>query len=283
MFNKKSHTTEDELLELLFEGRNKDYGAYELRKQYKSHLKTAVWIVLLSTVVIWLLADFSGKERMPVFHEYQVNKVELRNYRQPKPPVKTIKDHVPIKRKTQNPPPVATDVYAPPVIRAKPDDIIRFPKISVDSLHDAISVLKEEGAHEQFDIKPKDDTVLHDIKIAVSKRLDASIEDAYTKVQRVPLYVGGKAAWLVYLKSNLKIAVPLQNGAMPGPYLVTIAFLVHPDSTTSDFKIVRDPGYGAGQEALRVVKGSGKWVPGMKGNKIVTFAQLQDVLFEVHE
>lgn len=113
--------------------------------------------------------------------------------------------------------------------------------------------------------------------------IDPLFDIATVKVTSIPQFLGGKVGWDNFLKRNLNMFVPLRKGAMPATYIAIVGFYVHPDSSVSNFKIVKDPGYGMGEEALRVIKMSGRWIPGTKNNKPITFTQLQTIVFKVTE
>ncbi|MGZ3812139.1 MAG: energy transducer TonB, partial [Mucilaginibacter sp.] len=50
---------------------------------------------------------------------------------------------------------------------------------------------------------------------------------------------------------------------------VYIGFIVEKDGTLSNLKILREPGYGSGKEALRVMSLSPKWEPGIQNGRKV--------------
>lgn len=84
-----------------------------------------------------------------------------------------------------------------------------------------------------------------------------------------------------FLTTNLRGEVPVTNGAAPGKYQVIAQFVVDPQGNVSDAKVIKDPGYGMGTEAIRVIKTSGKWQPAMMNGKPVKAYRKQPITFVV--
>ncbi|WP_166925374.1 energy transducer TonB [Flavobacterium poyangense] len=80
-----------------------------------------------------------------------------------------------------------------------------------------------------------------------------------------PEFPGGIEAFNKYVEQNFKI--PNTNTALKGKIYAT--FIIEKDGSLSDIKILRDIGYETGKEAIRVLKGAPKWIPGKANNKLV--------------
>ncbi|MEA9411704.1 MULTISPECIES: energy transducer TonB [unclassified Flavobacterium] len=78
-----------------------------------------------------------------------------------------------------------------------------------------------------------------------------------------PEFPGGLIGFDSFIKQNYKN--PTDN--LKGKIYVT--FIIEKDGSLSDIKILRDIGYGTGAEAIRVLKTSPKWTPGIQNNKQV--------------
>jgi hypothetical protein len=79
-------------------------------------------------------------------------------------------------------------------------------------------------------------------------------DSIYFKVDENFSFPGGDSAWNDYLKSNLKIKVPADNGAAMGRYVVIVKFVVRKDGSAYDVRCENDPGYGMCEEAQRIIK-----------------------------
>ncbi|MCF3108400.1 M56 family metallopeptidase [Niabella sp. CC-SYL272] len=104
--------------------------------------------------------------------------------------------------------------------------------------------------------------------------------EVYTKVEQDARYSGD---WSRYLTTNLRGEVPVENGAVPGNYQIIVQFIVDVEGNISDAKVIKDPGFGMGAEALRVIKQSGKWTPATMNGKNVKAYRKQPITFQVTE
>ena len=96
----------------------------------------------------------------------------------------------------------------------------------------------------------------------------ASKEDVYDVVETVPIPSGGMAGWSAYLSANLGYPTMARRKGIEGT--VIVAFVVNTDGTVSDFELLQGIGGGCDEEALRIVRSSPKWTPGMQDGKVVS-------------
>jgi len=89
----------------------------------------------------------------------------------------------------------------------------------------------------------------------------------FTAVEKEPGFNGGMDAFFEFLRQNLKYPEAARKNNVQGK--VIISFIVEKDGSLSDIKVLRDIGYGAGDEAIRVMKLSPKWNPGNQNGRLV--------------
>lgn len=89
----------------------------------------------------------------------------------------------------------------------------------------------------------------------------------FTEVEQAPGYPGGVDKFFKFLQQNIKYPAEARNKKIQGK--VFVSFIVEKDGSLSNIKVVRDPGAGCGAEALRVMKLSPKWNPGIQNGKKV--------------
>ncbi|TDE45605.1 hypothetical protein E0I26_05825 [Flavobacterium rhamnosiphilum] len=70
-----------------------------------------------------------------------------------------------------------------------------------------------------------------------------------------------------FVGKNFNIPEEVEKNKIKGKVYLT--FIVEMDGTLSDIKIIKDMGYGTGDEAVRVLKLSPKWIPAKINNKPV--------------
>ncbi|WP_220399666.1 energy transducer TonB [Filimonas effusa] len=96
-------------------------------------------------------------------------------------------------------------------------------------------------------------------------------------------FPGGDAAFREFLAKHLRKEVAAKNGAPVGLHKVVVAFLIEKDGSVSEVKILEDPGYGTGEEVMRVIKKSPRWFPATIQGKPVRYRQRQSISFAVSE
>ena len=82
-----------------------------------------------------------------------------------------------------------------------------------------------------------------------------------------PQFPGGMAEFYKLVGMNFKTPAEADKNKVQGKMF--IQFMVEKDGSLSDFKILKDLGYGMAEEAIRVVKLSPKWIPGTENGKSV--------------
>jgi len=240
-------------LDIVFEGRNKVYGAYELRK---SNNKTAVKALVIGAIVfaiavslpliVSLLPDSSEADEVL---DTKIVSIKL-------PPKEDIKKNIP---PPPPPPPKVDQVkFVKPVV-AKAEEITEEPPKTVE-IKD-----KKLGA---VTIKGDPDAVLTVEPVgtgtaAVVEEVDNQIYNT-AGIEVKPDFPGGINKFYKFVGDNYQ--TPEEDG-LKGKVYVT--FVVEKDGSLTDIKVIRDIGYGTGKEAIRVLKKSPKWSPGVQNGKPV--------------
>jgi len=86
-------------------------------------------------------------------------------------------------------------------------------------------------------------------------------------IEQMPDFPGGMSAFYKYIASTFKMPEAARKNKVSGR--VIASFVVETDGTLTDIKILRDLGSGIGEEAIRVMQESPKWVPGKQNGKLV--------------
>ena len=264
-----------DLLDIVFEGKNKDYGAYELRKKYNRRISLALGITgAIAVLAIGgnLLANqmsASDKDTSEV-RDVVIENVKENNEPPPPPPPPP---------KTPPPPKVETAKFTPPII--KKDEEVKQEEIPpVEELKDTkIDVQSQEGVKDEGIATPP---VVDEGKQVV----EAPKEDPdqiFTKVE-IEASVDIKQ-WRRHLESQLQryIEDAASQGMAPGQYTVQVKFLVERDGQIQDVSALNDPGYGLGKAAVDVLKRGPKWKPGIQNGRQVRSYQTQPITFLISE
>ncbi len=265
-----------DILDIIFDGRNKIYGAYELRKSYNRRLGRALIFTAGLLLLIFLgnvfanMADNGDDKKDLNLLETQM--AEVKDEPPPPPP--------PPPPPTPPPPPEVNQVkFTPPKIvkdeEVKPDEKIE--EIKEDQTISTKTVESENK--EQVVQAPVEDKGTQITQTPV----DDDENKVFTKVEVEADYPGGESAWRRYLQGALDIEVPQSNGAPPGTYTVIVRFIVAKDGSLSDVVAETNHGYGLEAESVRAIKKSGKWKPGIQNGRNVISQKRQPITWVVPE
>lgn len=242
-------------LDIVFEGRNKSYGAYELRKE---NPKTTL-IALLIGSCAFAGAIFVSSIDFGKFGEDDEEKVTMVDMAKLPPPPEEKKPLVP----PPPPPPPAPKIdevkFVKPVV-VKKEEVVEEIK-TIEELKD-----KNVGAK---DIKGNEDgqNVIID-EAGDGDKNNAVVEDTnqiYQSVEVQPEYPGGINNFYKFVANNFH--TPEDAADLKGRIIVT--FVVEKDGSLTDIRVVRDLGYGTGKEAERVIRKSPKWKAGIQNGRAV--------------
>lgn len=112
----------------------------------------------------------------------------------------------------------------------------------------------KEGGPETFVIDPYDQK---NIKV---KKEDKNAIYSTAEITEKPEYPGGIELFYKFVAENFKISDEAYENKLKGKVYVT--FIIEKDGSLTDFKILREIGYGTGEEVLRVLKQCPNWIPG---------------------
>jgi periplasmic protein TonB len=265
-----------DVLDIIFEGRNKEYGAYDLRKSYKKRITIAV-LAMLAICVLLLLFSILANSTKKAKTEIVVQDVNLAEVKQeekkPEPPP-------PPPPPKQEPPKVEITKFTPPKI-VKDEEVKEPPppieKVEVTKIGDK----DQEGKKDDGVVAPPPETGTG--PVAAPAKDEEDYDKVFYSVQRTAEFNGGMAAWKKYLERNLNQNAPTDNGAPGGKYTVILSFTVDKNGNISDIAADNDPGYGTKDEAIRVLKKSPQWTPAEQNGRKVIFRHKQSITFVVTE
>lgn len=239
-------------LEIVFEGRNKRYGAYALRKAITKNtvrafiIGTVVFALAVSTPLIISLLPNSKTDDESL--NVKITTVKL-------PPKEKPKENLP---PPPPPPPKVDQVkFVKPVV-AKASEVT-----------EEIVVIKEIekkkiGAET---IKGDPDAVLtvEPVGTGVAAVVEEDNQIYNTAgIELKPEFPGGIDKFYTFVGKNYQ---PPEEEGLKGK--VFVSFVVEKDGSLTDIKVIRDIGYGTGKEAIRVLKSCPKWNPGEQNGKKV--------------
>jgi len=254
-----------DLLDILFEHRNKLYGAYALRKTYSSRLGIALGVAL-STVLLFILMSFIKKENKsngPFKDEASMVLIDVNlqedEIKKPEPP------------KEKPKPPVATVDYQN--FKIVEDHKADKEIVTMTDIDDA------EISDKTLDGEKPDG--LANTKTEPNGNGDVVVKEPDEKNEpplpsRPPSFPGGPAAWLTFLQRYLQAPADVE----PGQRIeVQVRFWIDVDGSVSRAEITKSGGNAFDKEVLRVMKKMPKWEPALQAGKPIAVAYQQPVIF----
>lgn len=266
-----------DILDIIFEGKNKSYGAYQLRKNYNRTLTKAL-IITGSVLLLVFGASMLGKyindnADKKTFDVVDTQMAEIKKDEPPPPPP-------PPPPPTPPPPPEVNQVkFTPPKI-VKDEEVKPEEKIEEIKEDQVISTKTVESENKvQIVQAPVEDkgTV-----VAEAPKEDDEGK-VFNKVEIEAEFPGGTGAWTKYLKNNLDANTPVDNGASEGTYQVIVRFIVSKDGSISDVVAETKHGFGMEAEAIKIIKKGPRWTPAQQNGRMVNAYRRQPITFVVQE
>jgi len=241
-------------LDILFDGRNKNYGSYELRRKYASRARKATGMVILGAALVVAIpviaANLSPDKPTVVIPRDWVNDLKQVPIDIPKhPPVRF-----------PDPPAPAVTVARPTFKIVENDKVTEAPK-SMEDFKDKVIALndnlgKADGTLPQFDGRLGQGQ--EDVEMPAEK------EKIPIVVEQMPDFNGDLPR---YLREHLRYPDEAREAGLEGR--VGIKFVVNEDGSISHVEVMHRAGASLDAEAMRVVSGMPRWKPGKQGGKAV--------------
>jgi periplasmic protein TonB len=262
-----------DVLDIIFEGRNKEYGAYDLRKTYNKRMVKAIGgtaIVILLLFIGYFVSNLNtgGPKKDIVVQDVQLEDVKEEKKEPPPPPPPKIE-----------PPKVEMAKFTPPKIvpdkEVKPEE--KPPE--QEKLEDTkIGTVNQEGIKDEGITAPPVSDAGKGVVEAPKDNED--YDKTFTKVEIESEFPGGAAAWLRYLNKNLRYPDDAVNNEIQGT--VIVQFIVDKEGNVSDVQPISGPDNGGlREEAVRVIKKSGKWTPAVQNGRQVKSYKKQPIVFKL--
>ncbi len=259
--------------DVIFEHRNKAYGAYLLRQKYSGHIKkaalvgTSMFLLLVSSP---LIAD-KMKGNYAFMDNTAVTMAEL-----PKvtpPPVEPPKPKPPV-----TPPPekqIKTITFTPPKVMDNPIEEPPMPKM--DEITAAVSTKTQDGV--EGNLPPIAAPEAPPVGTEEPKKVEATKDVDFIIVEQMPEFENGVKAMYDFLSKNMVYPTIARENGIDGT--VYVGFVVNKDGVIRDVHVKRGIGGGCNEEAMRVVKMMPHWKAGKQNGKAVNVAFTIPVKFKL--
>ena len=256
----------NEWTDLVFEGRNQSYGAYQLRKSTGKRNLWALIIVALAAVLLYLGLQLQrmaeANKKVENTQAVQLAKLNTEKKKEAKVEKKEIIRQEPEKVVEQ----VKSSVkFTAPVIKkdeeVKEEDMIKLDE--VEKSNKAVGAFNVQGNDEVGGevLKAKEEIKAPEPPKHVEE------EKVFDVVEQMPSFPGGNSALMKFLNENIHYPVVAQENGVQGR--VVISFVVERDGHITDVQVARSVDPSLDKEAQRVVKSMPKWIPGKQNGSAV--------------
>ena len=264
-------------VDLVFEGKNQAYGAYQLRKDtgkrnvYSLLVMFAIGVAIAAFVAIKGVVENAMKTDVGIEADVELAKLAE------KKEAKVEKKEEPKVEKIEVEKVKSSVKFVPPVI--KKDDEVK-PEEELKSQEELNKTNTAIGA---FDVKGNDEAAGEVLKakevIAQPEPPKEEETKVFDVVEQMPSFPGGQSALLQYLSSNIKYPVVAEENGVQGRVIVT--FVVEKDGSITDVRVVKSVDPSLDKEAQRVVKSMPKWIPGKQNGAAVRVKYTVPVTFRL--
>lgn len=248
---KKQESTTSQMDDIVFEHRNKTYGAFILRKTYNKQLIKGLLLstaILITGLAYPVVASYNANEGGKTIWVETGTEIFTND-----DPEDVVKPPVPL------PPPVP-EIKNRFVFKAP--EIVEGPVESTDGLPDQdylnkyMENIPVDVAREPTEVKKPD--VIDE---------PTAKQETFITAEEMPIYPGGDVARQKFLAENIQYPQSAADIGLQGT--VYVQFVVDSKGNITDVKVLRGIGGGCDEEAVRVLKMMPQWFPGKQNGKTV--------------
>ena len=265
-----------DFLDILFEGKNKEYGAYELRKTYNKRITLALIITAVIALLIFVgsvvaknIQDNNSTKLLEV-KDLSLEQVQKEDKPPPPPPPPL---------KLPPPPPIQTIQFTPPKI-VKDEEVVKPPVENARIEEAKVDVKTVEGTKDVGIVAPP---VEEKSQVIEAPKVVAEEEDkVFTKVEIEASFPGGDAGWSRYVKKEIESHIDeLTEAGQSGQ--CRVRFIVSKDGTVSDVVALTMKGSKLAEIAENAIRKGPKWTPAQQNGRHVNAYREQPVTFTIQD
>ena len=266
--------------DLMFENRNKEYGAYVLRRQTTArNIKSIITVLILFALVMVYMVAKNAYDDYQAKHQAQTQVTELTALQEQKKEAKVERKEVVKQEKIEQvvekvkssikftAPVIKKDDEVRPEDEMKSQDEIMNSKVAVGFANvigndESGEVLKAKEALVTEPVKPKEEE-----------------NKVFDVVEQMPSFPGGMNALMDYLRKAIKYPPVAEENGIQGRVVCT--FVVERDGSVTDVRVAKSVDPSLDKEAVRVVSAMPKWIPGKQNGQSVRVKYTLPVTFRL--
>ena len=264
-----------EWTDIIFDGKNKEFGAYQLRRNSDKRHNRAVLATLIGLIVILVGAYFLG-----MYNDFRAKQHEAELQAQLEQQLAQMAEEVP---EEEAPEEEIQAVEAPEQEQALPEEILNTIKdteiqIAADNEVTEDITSKDDVAESTaaagattFDQGTDNLEVVRTHKdeiIVEEKKPEPKKEEIFTAVEQMPQFPGGEAELMKYVANHIKYPTMAAENNIQGR--VVVKFVVKKDGSVGEVQVLRGKDPDLDKEAVRVVRTLPKFIPGKMNGQAVS-------------
>ena len=249
--------------DIVFEGRNKAYGAYVLRQSADQHMTyamlTAVLFFLLVVssprILAWIKGDGPSLPAIEKVITVNLDPTTIVQPVKPTPPPAT----------KATPPPVRNQIkFVPPVVVSENEETPEESNVpTIEQLQNAvIGTVTTEGPADGVD-----PTLIIEASGGTETVTQTETDEPFTFVEQMPTFPGGTEAMYAFISRNMRYPAVARENNISGT--VVLQFVISKEGDILQARVIRKLGGGCDEEALRVVNMMPRWKPGVHNGRQV--------------
>ena len=267
--------TSQEWRDLVFADKNKDFGAYELRKQSDKRHNMAVLFTVVGLIVVFILilayskySDYRAEQEELALREQREKMMQAELLQQdedepepePEPEEQKMEIEIP-----EVPEEVLATVQVTQIAIVDADKVKNEVMTMDEQMEDntARGVVTQEGS----DDADKFQAVKEQVVVVEEPKEEPKPDQIFTAVEQPAEFPGGQEALMKWLSNNIRYPESAQQNGVQGR--VTVRFVVEKDGSVSGATILKGVDKDLDAEALRVVKRMPKWQAGKNNGQAV--------------
>ena len=266
--------------DLMFENRNKEYGAYVLRRQTTArNIKSIITVLIIFALVMAYMIAKNAYDDYQKAHQAQTQVTELTALTETKKEAKVERKEIVKQEKIEQ---VVEKVkssikFTAPVI--KKDDEVR----PEDEMKSQDEIMNSKVAVGFANVVGNDESgeVLKAKEVLVTEPVKPKEEEnkVFDVVEQMPSFPGGMSALMAYLQKSIKYPPVAEENGIQGRVICT--FVVERDGSVTDVRVAKSVDPSLDKEAVRVVSAMPKWIPGKQNGQSVRVKYTLPVTFRL--
>ena len=269
--------------DLVFEGKNQEFGAYELRKNSDSRHNKAMIVVVIFLALVFLIPLLintvlpKAEERPEDLTEQAMVNLDNAADEQEEEPEEELERY-------EEPEPEVLPEEVLNTVKVTELAIVEDDKVKAEDeikTQDELAETTTAFGQSDFDQGTDDRNVVreHKDEIVVEEKKEVEENKVFTAVEQMPQFPGGEAELMKYISKNLKYPPVAMENNIQGR--VVVQFVVTKTGKIGEVKVVRGKDPDLDKEAVRVVKSLPDFIPGKMNGQTVNVWYTLPITFKL--